>query len=141
MFDKKYEDRLVAWKEFRDHLETCSDPLQQVIEFYKHTPRVSIMVDPYDQDTWLDPWQLLKHNQYCAFSTVLAQSYSLQLTKRFNQVPIKIHIDTDQERSQTHFLLHVQERVIGYDINRHVPLSELPKNLKPQKIYPMPALQ
>ena len=65
MFDKKYEDRLKAWNQFRISLETAKNPLEDSIEFYRRAPMVSIQVDPYEPDTWLNPWELLRENQYC----------------------------------------------------------------------------
>ena len=38
MFDKKYEDRLTIWREFRNELETSADPLQDTIDFYNQAP-------------------------------------------------------------------------------------------------------
>ena len=141
MFNKKFEERMFFWHDFREHLETCEDPLQEVIDLYAGAPLVSIVVDPYDKTTWLDPWQLLKENLYCDFSTVLAQCYSLQLTERFKEVPIEIHISTDKEKSANYYLLYVNERVIGYDKDTHVSVEKIPKTVQSQTVYPMLPIQ
>jgi hypothetical protein len=72
MFDKKYEERLRAWNEFRQSLEASTDPLEDTVKFYERAPVVSIQVDPWDSDTWLNPWELLYENKYCEFSKILA---------------------------------------------------------------------
>ena len=86
MFDKTYEDRLLAWSKFRQGLETSTDPIQDVIDNYNTAPTVSIHTDPWNQDSWPSPWQLILENQYCEFSRVLGMCYSLQLTERFNRI-------------------------------------------------------
>jgi hypothetical protein len=98
MFDKKYEDRLRIWSEFRKSLETSPNPIHDAIEFYKKVPLVNIQVDPYDKSTWLGPWDLIYENKYCEFATVLGIAYSLQLTERFSQSNFEIHICTDNAK-------------------------------------------
>lgn len=129
MFNKKYEERLVEWRNFRDTLENENDPLQVAIDFYKNAPRTSISVDPYAQSTWLDPWELLQENLYCDFSILLAILYTLQLTERFSQSHFEIHILHDNENSETHYVLYVDDRVIGYDPDIHISKSDLPKSV------------
>jgi len=49
MFDKKYEERLAAWVDFRNQLETSDTPFEDIFNFYNRAPLVKIQVDPYDQ--------------------------------------------------------------------------------------------
>jgi|TARA_B110000977_G_scaffold103544_1_gene135117 hypothetical protein len=137
MFDKTYEDRLLAWSKFRQGLETSTDPIQDVIDNYNTAPTVSIHTDPWNQDSWPSPWQLILENQYCEFSRVLGMCYSLQLTERFNQVSFEIHITTDYEKSASYYILIVDKYVIGY-YNSYIAISELPTSLVSEKIYSMP---
>lgn len=140
MFDKKYEDRLAVWHDFRKSLEVVDDPLQAVIDFYSNAPMVSINTDPYDRTTWLDPWELINENQYCEFCTVLGQCYSLQLTERFTGVDFEIHIAIDKEKSESYYLLHVGDKVLGYR-NNYVSVDDIPQSVVSQKVYRMPNLQ
>jgi hypothetical protein len=141
MFNKKFEERLELWHQFRLELETSSTPLEDVVEFYSKAPLVSMQVDPYESDTWLDPWELLKENQYCEFSKILAICYSLQLTDRFMAEDFEIHICTNNKEASTHYLLFFQEKVIGYDWTRIIKRNELPLDLQSQQQYLMPPLQ
>lgn len=140
MFNKKYEDRLREWNLFRKTLETSLNPLQDAIDFYNQAPMVSIQVDPWDTDSWLNPWELLYENQYCDFSKILAICYSLQLTERFMAEDFEIHIYTNNKESKTIYLLLVQDKVIGYDGFKTVNRKNLPSDLQPQKTYIMPKL-
>ncbi len=140
MFDKKYEDRLRAWNQFRLSLETSKSPLEDTVDFYSKAPMVSIQVDPWDSSTWLSPWELLYENQYCEFSKILAICYSLQLTNRFMAEEFEIHIYTNNKEAKTYYLLFFQQKVIGYDCTRMVDKDELPPDLQSQITYKMPKL-
>ncbi len=141
MFDKKYEDRLRAWVEFRSRLEISNDPLQHAIDFYNRAPLVKIQIDPYDEQSWLDPWTLLYENIYCNFAIILGIAYSLQLTTRFSHSNFEIHICTNKEMSEVKYLLYVDDQVIGYYRDRAVDAGLIPTNLKIEKQYCLPPLQ
>lgn len=135
MFDKKYDDRLRAWSEFRNSLESSNDPIQDTINFYNRAPLVSISVDPYDESTWFEPWDLLHENTYCSFSIILGIAYTLQLTARFSDAHFEIHICTNREESEVKYLLYIDNLVIGYRRDRAVDAKDLPQNLEIEKVY------
>lgn len=138
MFDKKYEDRLRKWKLFRESLEFSNDPIQNVLDFYKDVAKVRINVDPYAEETWPNPWELLNENVYCEFSKLLGICYTLQLTDRFSQSHFEIHIRQDRENSQIKYLLIVDGLVIDQD-------GILPKKIietsQLEREFVMPTLQ
>jgi len=140
MFDKKYDDRLRLWVELRQSLSNEEDPIQKVIDYYNRVPLVSIQVDPYDQSAWLDPWTLLKENNYCEFAKLLGICYTLQLSECFIDSAFEIHICTDAEESKLRYLLFVDDKVIGYNGNEWIFKKDLPANLYYQKSYTMPNL-
>lgn len=141
MFNKKYEDRLRAWSEFRKTLEHSNDPLTDVVAFYNKAPMVNIQVDPWDPASWLGPWELLYANSYCEFSKILAICYSLQLTDSFLDSSFQIHICTNTEDSEVKYLLYVDNRVIGYHYNSVIDIEEIPTALYTEIVYNMPKLQ
>lgn len=141
MFEKTYEDRLLAWFKFRQSLETLDDPIQSVIDKYNTVSTVSIHTDPWDENTWPDPWQLIQENQYCDFALVLGMCYSLQLTDRFNGSVFEIHITTDYNKSADYYILMVDKYVIGYYNSTYTSVDDLPKELVVQKIYHLPQRQ
>lgn len=141
MFDKKYDDRLRAWAEFRVQLENSNNPIKDTIDFYNRAPLVSISVDPYDESTWLDPWSLLHENTYCDFSIILGIAYTLQLTTRFSGSKFEIHICTNYETSEVKYLLYVDQIVVGYRRDMPVNASDIPQNLKIEKQYCLQPLQ
>lgn len=140
MFDQKFEDRMSAWRDFRQSLSTSTDPIQDVIDFYNQAPTVSINADPYTADTWPGPWELLEENIYCEYCKLLGICYTLQLTEHFNQNPFEIHIGIDRDCSMTYYLLYVGNRVIGYEADTHVHKDTIPESIQIQKIHAMPEL-
>ena len=141
MFALKFEDRLTAWKSFRETLEVSPDPFQDVIDFYNKAPRTNIHADPYDRSTWPTPWELLEENQYCEFARVLGMCYSLQLTERFSGDQFEIHIIIDSKNSATLYLLHVGDIVIGHRYGEQTYAKDLPTYYKIKKKYSMDKLQ
>lgn len=138
MFDKTYEDRLISWVAFRQSLEQSKDPIQDVIDCYNAAPTVSIHIDPWNQKTWPDPWELIQENQYCEFARVLGMCYSLQLTNRFNRSNFEIHISTDYDKSVNYYILMIDKYAIGYYNSSYIVIDELSPTLVSQKIYSMP---
>jgi len=141
MFEKKFEERLVLWRQFRETLEFSEDPIQDAIDFYSCVPLMNIAADPYTPSTWPDPWELLEENNYCPFVKILAICYTLQLTDCFSKQNFEIHILHDNENSQTHYVLFVGDRVVGYTGDTHVHRSEIPKNSHSELQHSMPHLQ
>lgn len=139
MFEKKFEDRMSVWQDFRNSLETSDTPFQDVINFYRRAPLVSIHTDPWNPESWPDPWQLLDENQYCDFCTVLGWCYSLQLTDRFKGSSFEIHITTDNNLGYG-YLLAVDDTILGYGKDSITKRKDLPSTLQPQHVYAMTAL-
>jgi hypothetical protein len=140
MFDKTYEDRLRAWHEFRNTLESAEDPIQEAINQYNQVPTVSLHTDPWTQEMWPNPWELIQENQYCEFCKLLGICFSLQLTDTFSQSKFEIHIGIDNENSNTHYLLFVDDFVIGYTDDTYISRAELPPTIRSQQCYSMPPL-
>lgn len=141
MFNKPFEERLLVWKKFREQLEDSTNPIQDCIDFFKDAPLVNIQADAYDQSTWPDPWQMIEENFYCEFVKILAICYTLQLTDRFSRSNFEIHITQDQKRSETNYLLILDEWVIDCAMNTVIDKSKLSKDIKITKVHSLPALR
>ena len=140
MFDKKFEDRMSLWREFRDMLEVCDDPIQNAIDFYNQAPATTLAIDPYTQSTWPDAWQLLEENVYCKFVKILAICYSLQLTDRLSTSKFEINITRDNKNSDTHYLLMIDNFVVGFNGDSYVHRKDLPQTVYSELEYKMPPL-
>lgn len=140
IFNKPSKQRLRAWHDFRQQLETSSDPLNDVANLYSHAPAVKIYSDPYDQATWPTPWELLEENEYCPFNQTLAVAYSLKLTNRFKEWRPKIAITVDNEDKCVYYLLYHRDKVYGYKKHAWIPVEMLPTSLTAKKIYYLDSL-
>ena len=65
--------------------------------------------------------------------------YTIQLTERFKDCRPTINLAIDIVNKTVYYLLCIDDRVYGYD-DSWITMSELPKSLKMQKIYPMKPL-
>ena len=126
MFEKNYVERLRLWRELRESIETCDDPLAKVVEFWNTAPIFAISLDPYNPDTWPTPWEMIQENQYCDFKKILAIYYTLQLSERFSQSSFEIHIVLDKKESAMRYLLFVDNQAIGYYYDKCIDRCELP---------------
>ena len=127
--------RLNSWRELRNHLETSSTPLNDLIEFFNQFPKVKIYTDPYDQTTWPTPWQLIEENQYCPFNMLLAIAYTIQLCNRYNHLQPKITITIDENTKTVYYLLFLENKIYGYLEDEWIQEDQLPKSLRNIKIY------
>jgi hypothetical protein len=137
--DRLSKQALTAWYKLRQQLETATDPLKEVADFFSKLPKVKIYTDPYDEDTWPTPWELISENEYCPFNKILGVCYTIQLTERFKNIQPKITISFDSVNKTVYYLLFVEDKVYGYD-NDWSNVVDLPKLLKTQKIYTMKQL-
>jgi hypothetical protein len=137
IFFEDFENRIAAWLAFRQELENHSEPLQRVIDFWNKAPISSRTCDPFDQSTWLKPWDLIEDNHFCEFSKILAIYYTLVLTDRFKDSYFEIQVVNDREAHEIRYLLFVDDYVIGYFYNRAIMQDELPMDLNIQASYPM----
>ena len=137
MFLKKYEERLGLWRQLRDSLETSDQPFNLLVKFWEDAPVVNIAADPYDQETWPDPWEMIKENCYCDFVKLLAYCYSLQLTTRFSQSQFEIHILYNKQRSERCYLLLVDDIYLGYHENEVIDSKLLVDDYILEKKYIM----
>lgn len=143
MFDQSFEDRLAAWKNFRDNIDESDDPLQSVIDFFSDAPLVNIAADPYDQSSWPTPWELIQENIYCKFVKTLAICYTLQLTKLFFDSEFVIKILKDKERKTTEYVLIIDNHaIIGLEDyhNTYTSIENIPTSARSEIMFDMPAL-
>lgn len=137
IFFEKFETRISKWLSFRKELESHSDPVQATIDFWNKAPISSLSCDPFNQSTWLDPWDLIEDNHYCEFSKILAIYYTLALTDRFKDSYFEIQIVNDRTAHEMKYLLFLDDLVIGYFYNRAILQEDLPEDITIQASYPM----
>lgn len=125
MFNKPFYDRVRDWRNLRNEAENAEDPFDLVLSFWKTAPISARYADPYDSESWPDPWELLHENIYCEFLQLLAVCYTLQLTERFSSSEFEIHITLDRKHDTMVYLLFVDNHAIGYYNNERIDASNM----------------
>ena len=133
MFDKKFEDRLKAWHDFRETLLTDPDPIQSTIDFWSNAPITSRNIDPYDQSTWPDPWQMIEENSFCEYTKTLAIAYTLKLTDIYQDWQPTFYVGLDKSQSRLYYMCVLNDNVLGFDLEKSVHITQLPKSIHIQK--------
>lgn len=91
MFDRYGNERLIAWREFRDSLETDQDPFQAVAVFWAAAPFVNRYLDHSRADTWPDPWRLVIDGRFDDLAITLGMLYTIKLTERFRDARCDVY--------------------------------------------------
>lgn len=112
--NKEYIAILQEWKDLRERVVYCEKPYETVKQFFQNKPTVSIQTDPYDQDRWPEPWELIGENIYCEFTKILAIYYTFQLTPRFSTSDFKIYIIRDKKNHMEFPVLFINDDAICY---------------------------
>jgi hypothetical protein len=133
MFDKKFEDRLKVWHDFRASLSDDNDPVQSAIDFWNDAPESSRNIDPYDESTWPTPWEMIQENSYCEYTRILAIAYTLKLTDRFNDWQPVFKVGLDKRHSRLYYMCIIDDYVLGFDPEKSVHIKELPRSIHIQK--------
>jgi len=127
VFDLHYTEKLKAWKEFRDTLETSPDPLNDVAVFWAQAPFVSKYLDPYNPKDWPDPWRLIMDNRFCDLAIALGMCYTLQLTSRFKESKYEIHMSMSPSERRYNLVVDNQA-VLNLDYREVSTIDKLPSN-------------
>jgi hypothetical protein len=127
VFDLYYTEKLKAWKEFRNSIETSPTPFKDVAAFWAKAPFISRYLDPYNPKDWPDPWKLIMDNRFCDLAIALGMCYTLQLTTRFKDSKYEIHMSMSP--SETRYNLVVDdEAVLNLDYGDVSAIDNLPSN-------------
>lgn len=117
MFEQSSEDRLTIWAEFRKNLSVSASPLQEVLDFWNHAPRIihNHLVDPYNPRSWPTPWEIIVNNKYDDFTLSLMIAYTLKLSDRYKDSKIEIKTMVDSSKTVLYNLVYVDDsNILNY---------------------------
>lgn len=112
MFDRHDNDRLTAWKEFRDSLESSETPFEDVAELWSRAPFVSPYLNPRNPAEWPDPWHLIIDGRLDDLAIALGMLYTIKLTQRFMDTKCEIHTSMSSKEKDARYLLIVDDQCI-----------------------------
>jgi hypothetical protein len=144
MFNKSIDDRLSSWAAHRAQLETCLDPFQEVIDFWRGAPFIPYnnKVDQYHQRSWPSPWEIIVDNKYDDFTRALLMAYSLKYTNRFKESVIHIRSIIDKNKSTYYNIVCVDDEwAINYNDNCPVGLNSIPDSFLVENLIEVQAMR
>jgi hypothetical protein len=133
MFNQSVNERLTEWINFRKNLETAEDPLQQVWDFWHVAPFIPYnkKIDPYYQNSWPSPWEIIADNKYDEFTRALMIAWTLKLTKKFADSKIEIRTLVDTTRYREYNVVYIDDNwVINYSDNGPISAAEITESFK-----------
>lgn len=117
-------ERLKEWRKFRNHIQDFDDMecLQEVVDWWKFTPIGSRAIDPYDNEEWPDPWQLIHTGNFDENAVALGMAYTLHLM----DWPCEVALAQDTDRRFLGLVVLVDNNLIlNYNFGTVEKLSEL----------------
>ena len=135
MVNRKFEERIAIWSRFRQTLETAKDPITETINFWNDIPTSSRNLDPFDMETWPEPWEMIEENTYCEFGKLLAIAYTLKLTEKFKDWQPVFKIGLDRRTAMRYYMLILNDQVIGFDQEKSIDIISVPQNIQIEKIH------
>ncbi len=75
------QSRLLSWRDWRQQLNQSNniDALSEIARWWKFVPLVNKVVDPWREETWPNPWELVGHGEFCSSAQGLGIFYTLVL--------------------------------------------------------------
>jgi hypothetical protein len=114
VFDLRGNERLAEWRKFRDCLEDCKQPFQEVVNFWTKAPFVSNYLNPDNPTDWPDPWRLVLDSKLDNLAISLGMLYTIKLTQRFNDSKCEIHTIATEGKEE-HYFLVVDDHVLNFN--------------------------
>ena len=128
MFDRHGTQRLTAWKEFRDSLETSDTPLEDVAMLWSQAPFVSPYLNPDNPAEWPDPWHLVLDLRLDDLAIALGMLYTIKLTQRFKGTVCEIHTSMLEHDKHPRYCLVVDNKsVLNFEYRAVVDIDVLHK--------------
>jgi hypothetical protein len=128
VFNLYNNDRLTAWKQFRDSLETSNTPFDDVASFWSRAPFVSQYLNSQNPAEWPDPWTLIVDGRFDELAIVVGMLYTIKLTQRFMNSQFEIHTSTHPEEKESIYMLVIDNKyVINYEYRTVSSINVLEK--------------
>jgi hypothetical protein len=137
MFKLPPDDRISSWANLRAQIETCDDPFQTVIDFWRDTPYVPYnrSVDQYNPKSWPTPWEIIDENQYDDFTKALMIGYTIKFTNRFKNSVIIVRTLIDKDKKTCYNVVSIDEEwVLNFKDNEPMLFKNIPDSFSVENI-------
>ena len=140
MLGNKLEDKIKVWKDLRNKLEDHPRPFDMLVQFTKKLHVSSKKDNAFNPESKIEPWHLIEKNEFTEYEIAQLIAYTLQLTDRFCNSDIEIHISKDTKKDNLVYLVYLDKGIILGYYNEAITVDELPKHIVSQKIYRLPPI-
>ena len=140
MLGNKLEDKIKVWKDLRNKLEDHPRPFDMLVQFTNKLHVSSKKVNAFDPDSKIEPWHLIEKNEFTEYEIAQLIAYTLQLTDRFCDSNIEIHISKDTKKDNLVYLVYLDKGIILGYYNEAITVEELPKHIVSQRVYKLPPI-
>lgn len=102
IWPQAFEDRLVAWRELRDHaaLVNLEQALGMINDWWWRAPMVSRSIHTAQLDQWPGPWDLVAQSGYCDLARALGMLYTVMMLQRADIQQLDLIQTTDHNLVQ-----------------------------------------
>ena len=141
MYELKFEDKVKVWKRLKRGLRNFVQDLFSLLsKFIKNLPRSTRKQNPWDPESVILPWHLIENNSFTEYEIALLSAYTLQLTDRFSDAKVEIHISKDIDKEVNMYLVYLDGSIVlGY--NEEVSsINSIPQSIVSQKVIQLPPL-
>lgn len=136
MFNLHGIEKLAAWRQFRDSIESSETPFEDVISLWCRAPFVNRYLNHKNPNSWPDPWQLVLDGKFDDLGLALAMLYTIKLTERFSQAACEIYTSLSLKNQKTSFVVVIDNQtVLNLDYKEITTLFLLKKNNKVNKLW------
>ena len=140
MLGNKLEEKIKVWKDLRNKLEDHPRPFDMLVQFTNKLHVSSKNDNAFDPESKIEPWHLIEKNEFTEYEIAQLIAYTLQLTDRFCDSNIEIHISKDTEKDNLVYLVYLDKGIILGYYNEAITVEELPKHIVSQRVYKLPPI-
>lgn len=126
-FQLPSEERLTAWREFREAITTLSpvSQLDEVARFWSQCPFSNHTLHPEDSQNWPTVWEMLDDGEYCRNAIAVAMETTLRLIGWKDKTKLVMIRDQDGEEYFT--VVANENKALNYNHGEVTLLEDLSK--------------
>ena len=130
LFNGRSEQRILAWREFRNSLQSWPDDLHRVADAWRLAPTIGNYLTFDRTDNWPDAWQLMNDNMFCDVGLALGMFYTLYYSSYPHKDSLQLQ-GIRLQKSHKDINLVICEGglyVLNYDIGKVVNILAIPQD-------------
>lgn len=132
MWDKKGNERLAAWRQFRQNQvsQPTDTQINNTVRLWKDCHLGNHHYDFLNIKDWPTPWELILEDDYDEFSRALGMAYTLILIDDWKPMEFYLRSYKDSEHSCFYHVLEFDDIVMNYHYDRTIKNNVFPQSAK-----------